>query len=369
MQHAYGSVDKKSEMLDCLRGPSSRDRSQCADPVLRSNFAHLHGTASVPLLLQEASTVHQVSCSCLSLYNQRLSQLDSISHKGCCPGSHVAGDIDFLIMAPASREPLACGAVLQALLASLLQQGLLLNEMSPNKSRPRDTGSATWMGLCRPAGSPHVRRIDFKVYPARCDPCSHRNCWHPKHCSIANWCLCLIYICLVCWYNCCGAYCSLALGNNCLSKVKLKSWVGQNLEDLFSMSGRRFSLKTVLMLADQLICRVQYMHEIVCLYCELKPGFSVGGLLVVSRHQAAGRFSGQQLTSLLGMQIYSFCSQLFYWLRPICASFAILGKSSHCKLGSEGSPISKWLQANRYSSGTPDYSAQTATGEGSDKEC
>lgn len=78
-----------------------------------------------------------------------------------------AGDMDFLIMPPPSREPVACGAVLQALLARLLHQGLLLDEMSPNRPRPRDTGSATWLGLCRPAGSLYVRRIDFKVYPAR----------------------------------------------------------------------------------------------------------------------------------------------------------------------------------------------------------
>ncbi|KAA6420117.1 MAG: DNA polymerase lambda [Trebouxia sp. A1-2] len=78
-----------------------------------------------------------------------------------------SGDIDFLIMAPASREPVACGAVLQALLARLLQQGLLVDEMSPSRPRPRETGSATWLGLCKPPGSPYVRRIDFKVYPAR----------------------------------------------------------------------------------------------------------------------------------------------------------------------------------------------------------
>ena len=78
-----------------------------------------------------------------------------------------AGDMDFLIMPPPSREPVACGAVLQALLACLVQHGLLLDEMSPSRPRGRDTGSATWLGLCKPAGSLYVRRIDFKVYPAR----------------------------------------------------------------------------------------------------------------------------------------------------------------------------------------------------------
>ncbi|KAL0035862.1 hypothetical protein WJX77_005685 [Trebouxia sp. C0004] len=82
-------------------------------------------------------------------------------------GKPMTGDIDFLIMAPPSQEPVACGAVLQALLARLLQEGLVVDEMSPSRPRPRETGSATWLGLCKPPGSPYVRRIDFKVYPAR----------------------------------------------------------------------------------------------------------------------------------------------------------------------------------------------------------
>ena len=60
-----------------------------------------------------------------------------------------------------------CGQLLQALLSHLLQQGLLLDEMSPQRPRPRDAGSATWLGLCKPLGSPFVRRIDFKVYPTK----------------------------------------------------------------------------------------------------------------------------------------------------------------------------------------------------------
>ena len=76
--------------------------------------------------------------------------------------------MDFLIMPPPSKDSVACGAFLQALLARLLRQGLLLDEMNPSRPRPRDMGSATWLGLCKPAGSLYVRRIDFKVYPARC---------------------------------------------------------------------------------------------------------------------------------------------------------------------------------------------------------
>ena len=97
-----------------------------------------------------------------------LAEITCLHLTDCCSSSEPhAGDIDFLIMPPPDSKPVACGAVLQTLLARLLHQGLLLDEMSPGRPRPRDSGSATWLGLCKPAGSPYVRRIDFKVYPAR----------------------------------------------------------------------------------------------------------------------------------------------------------------------------------------------------------
>ncbi|WVZ84893.1 hypothetical protein U9M48_031865 [Paspalum notatum var. saurae] len=43
-----------------------------------------------------------------------------------------------------------------------------------------------------------------------------------------------------------------------------------NLEDLFNYCSRKFSLKTVLMLADQMINRVEYMHQKGFLHREIK---------------------------------------------------------------------------------------------------
>lgn len=49
------------------------------------------------------------------------------------------------------------------LLINLLGEGLLLDEMSPRQRHEPSTHRASWMGLCRPPGGPHVRRIDIKV--------------------------------------------------------------------------------------------------------------------------------------------------------------------------------------------------------------
>ncbi|MCJ1479816.1 serine/threonine protein kinase [Lambiella insularis] len=95
-------------------------------------------------------------------------------------------------------------------------------------------------------------------------------------------------------------------GWECECRAMVFDLLGPSLEDLFNYCNRRFSLKTVLMLADQLIARLQFIHSKKVLHQDIKPANFLMGtgskgncVYVTDLGLASGHFSSEapQVTS------------------------------------------------------------------------
>ena len=79
-----------------------------------------------------------------------------------------------------------------------------------------------------------------------------------------------VFVCLCRWF-----------GREAEYWVLVMDLLGPSLEDLFNFCSRQFTVKTVLMLADQMVGRVEYIHSKNFIHRDIKPD---NFLMGIGRH-------------------------------------------------------------------------------------
>lgn len=101
-------------------------------------------------------------------------------------------------------------------------------------------------------------------------------------------------------------------GEECEYYVLIQDLLGPSLEDLFNFCDRRFSLKTVLLLADQLISRIEYVHTKSYVHRDIKPeNFlmgtgKLGNVVYIIDFDAAETYRDEE--TLIHKKYYDKCS-------------------------------------------------------------